>query len=76
VASPVAILRGQAGGVSAPGNPLQVDVFVNRYHQSGMNFTFCDGHAKWTKWQNTFQRDPANASRLLWTMWDRRLGKT
>ncbi len=41
------------------------------YHMGGMNLVFADGHAKWTRYKQTFK---LNANGLVeWTMWDKRL---
>ena len=64
IVDPCAILRGIGG---CPGG--RVD-FTSKYHQTGFNIIFCDGHSKWTRWTQTFKM----AGNLVeWTMWDRRL---
>lgn len=40
------------------------------FHQGGINYIFCDGHAKWKKYHQTFS---ARGNLVEWTMWDRRL---
>ncbi len=40
------------------------------YHQGGFNNVFCDGHAKWKKYKQTYA---ARGNLVEWTMWDRRL---
>ncbi len=60
IVDPVAILRGVGGGTD----------FTGRYHQTGFNVLFCDGHSKWTRWSNTFRM---RGNLVEWTMWDRRL---
>lgn len=41
------------------------------YHNGGMNLIFADGHAKWTRYKQTFSMDTNGL--VAWTMWDRRL---
>ena len=38
--------------------------FTNRYHAGGFVVIFCDGHAKWTRYENTFRLN--SAGRLEW----------
>jgi prepilin-type N-terminal cleavage/methylation domain-containing protein/prepilin-type processing-associated H-X9-DG protein len=40
------------------------------YHMGGQNMIFCDGHAKWKKWRQTFA---TRGNLVEWTMWDKRL---
>ena len=40
------------------------------FHQGGLNCIFCDGHAKWKKYKQTYS---TRGNLVEWTMWDRRL---
>jgi prepilin-type N-terminal cleavage/methylation domain-containing protein/prepilin-type processing-associated H-X9-DG protein len=59
IAAPAALLR-------STGKP-NLD---QAYHAGGMNMIFCDGHAKWKKWAQTWK---ARGNQVEWTMWDKRL---
>ncbi len=60
IVDPAAILRGVGGGTD----------FSSRYHQTGFNILFGDGHCKWTRWSQTIRM---RGNLVEWTMWDRRL---
>jgi prepilin-type N-terminal cleavage/methylation domain-containing protein/prepilin-type processing-associated H-X9-DG protein len=63
VVRPDAILRGVGGGTD----------FTNKYHATGLNVIYCDGHVKWIRWSQSFQMN--GAGQLMWSIWDRRLAQ-
>jgi prepilin-type N-terminal cleavage/methylation domain-containing protein/prepilin-type processing-associated H-X9-DG protein len=49
--------RPNPDGQYTPPGPNGPAELVTRQHQGGANYFFCDGHAKWMRWEQTWTRD-------------------